>query len=96
MNLKTVATQETILEQPQALLAGRRPITEMTPEKQAAIYAQLRRQAALGAGIEALALRSIESGEGDPLEHIAELAAVLSLGLAELSSAILQIQATKD
>lgn len=65
----------------------------LSEASQTAIYAGLHRKAAYAAGIEALALRAIETGEDAPLEHIAELAATLSEALQQLSIQILQLKA---
>lgn len=64
-----------------------------TEETQTTLYAALHRKAAFAAGIEALALRAIETGEDAPLEHIAQLAEALSSELAKLASLVLQIKA---
>jgi len=66
-----------------------------TEESQTTIYAALHRKAAYAAGIEALALRAIETGEDAPLEHIAQLAQALSGELDQLASLVLQIKAAQ-
>ncbi|SFB46242.1 hypothetical protein [Azotobacter beijerinckii] len=67
----------------------------LTEESQTSIYTGLHRKAAFAAGIEALALRAIETGEQAPLEHIADIAGALKDELAQLASTVLQLKAAK-
>lgn len=62
-------------------------------QSQTALFQSLQHKAATAAGIEALAMRAIETGEADSLDRIASLATGLAAELDQLAALVLQLKA---
>lgn len=73
--------------------SGSKAVTVFDEKSQTALFQSLERKAAMAAGIEALAMRAIETGEEVSLERIASLATALAAELDQLAAAVLQIKA---
>lgn len=68
------------------------PATPPSEEVINALYAALRQQGAVAAGIESMAVRAFEQNETHTLEDIANLATMLSEGLRHLALAITHLK----
>jgi hypothetical protein len=63
-----------------------------TEETQRSLYLMLKRRAAMASGIEALAMRAIDTGDMDGLDMIATLASLQAEELLNLAAAVGQLK----
>ncbi|SER26209.1 hypothetical protein SAMN04244573_03238 [Azotobacter beijerinckii] len=70
--------------------------THFTEVSQTALFRELTKKAAMAAGIEALALRIMETGDTVSLERIADLATALTAELDQLAATVQQHKAALE